>query len=59
MKKSVIVCDKCRKEIEEKTSTFVTCFVNRNGFAVERCDICEECYNKMFNTQTEKGGVEE
>lgn len=57
MKKSMIECDFCHKEFEEKTGIFVTFFVNENGKATERCDLCMECWHKTIH-QTEKGGGE-
>ena len=58
-----IICDKCHKEFEEKTSIFATIFINTNGVATERADICIDCWNeilKPITTQTtEKGGVGE
>lgn len=58
MKKEIIVCDKCKKEFEEKTSDYVTIFINSNGCVIDRCDICIDCWHEIFNHQTEKGDEE-
>lgn len=60
MKKAIIECDKCHKEFEEKSSCFATIFINTNGVATERCDICDKCWSEAFNhtTDQQKGGVE-
>ena len=58
MRKEIIVCDKCKKEVEEKTSIYATIFINSNGLVNDRCDICIDCWNEIYNHQTEKGGVE-
>ena len=58
MKKEIIVCDKCKKEFEEKTSIYATIYINENGYPKERCDICVDCWNEIYNHPTEKGGAE-
>lgn len=60
MKKAMIECDICHKAVEEKTSTFATMFISKNGMTTERADFCEECLRKILNFtedgKTEKGG---
>ena len=59
MKKEIIVCDKCKKEFEEKTSIYATVLAYSNGCANDRCDICVDCWREIFNNTahpTEKGG---
>lgn len=58
MKKEIIVCDKCKKEFEEKTSIYATIYINTNGMPTERCDVCGDCWQEIFNYPTEKGGAE-
>ena len=36
MKKEIIVCDKCKKEFDEKTSIYATIYINENGYPKER-----------------------
>lgn len=61
MKKAMIECDMCKKVFEEKTTTFATIFINKNGMPTERADVCEECLKKILDLtadhQTEKGGA--
>ena len=58
MKKEVIVCDKCNKEVEEKTSIYATIYINENGYPTSRCDVCADCWHEIFDHPTEKGGAE-
>ena len=58
MKKEIIVCDKCKKEFEEKNSIYATIFINSNGCVNDRCDICIDCWHEIYNHPTEKGGAE-
>ena len=61
MKKEVIVCDKCKKEFEEKTSIYATVFINSKGYVNDRCEICIDCWHEIYNNTThptEKGGAE-
>ena len=63
MKKEMIICDKCHKEFEEKTSIYATVFINSNGCVNYRYDICIDCWREIFNKstdhQTEKCGEQE
>ena len=58
----MIICDKCHKEFEEKTSIYATVFISSNGCVNDRCDICIDCWREIFNksndSPTEKGGEE-
>ena len=60
MKKETIICDKCHKEFEEKTSIYATIFISSNGRVNDRSDICIDCWREIFNKSndhpTEKGG---
>lgn len=58
MKKEIIVCDKCKKEMEAKKSIYATVFINSNGLANDRCDICIDCWHEMCDYSTEKVGAE-
>lgn len=54
MKKSIIICDICSKEIDENKDDYVLMYQHKKGKVTERIDVCSECYDKAF----EKGGVE-
>lgn len=43
MLKQIIVCDKCGKEFEEKTSVHATLFITEEGTATSRVDLCTDC----------------
>ena len=59
MKKETIICDKCHKEIEAKTSIYTTIVINQI-LEKERFDFCNDCLSEIFNKSTahptEKGG---
>ena len=61
MKKAIVICDLCHKEYDEKTSKYASIFLNENGMAYERIDLCNECKDKMYKYitehTTEKGGA--
>lgn len=55
MKKETIICDKCHKEFEEKTSIYATVFINSNECVNDRCDIClEPTYKECSVCSAEK-----
>lgn len=49
MKKEIIVCDKCGKEFEKKTSVHATLFITTNGTATTRADFCADCFHELVN----------
>ena len=56
MKKEIIVCDKCNKEMETQTSTFMTIFFESYGRVCSRLDLCADCWSEITNQSTKKGG---
>lgn len=59
MERKMIVCDKCGKDFEDKTSVYATIFINARGCIDDRFDVCLDCWHEMFANQAEKGGAEE